>query len=135
LETGGILVGYVANNAETVISLVIGPGPGASHLPHRFSPDHLWQCQQLDLVYGKSSGSLVYVGDWHTHPDASIKMSPLDSRTLRAIAKHKGALLPEPLMVIGGGRPGAWSWAGYRYRGDRLLGLMVDVTRPTLCLF
>src|SRR3546814_3430816 len=40
LETGGILVGYFAENGDPVVCAAIGPGPHAIHWRKRFTPDH-----------------------------------------------------------------------------------------------
>lgn len=125
-ETGGVLVGYVADGQQPVVVAVIGPGPAAVHQRNRFQPDHQWQCEQLDDLYERSSGRLVYLGDWHTHPDGSPQMSWLDRRTIRAIARHSPAQCAQPLMLIGGGSPEHWLWWGHRYRSERLLGILID---------
>jgi integrative and conjugative element protein (TIGR02256 family) len=113
LETGGVLVGYVADNGAPVVHAVIGPGLNALHFAARFEPDHAWQCERLDDLFKSSSGQWVYLGDWHTHPDGRPKMSWLDRRTLRRIAKHSEAGIARPLMLIVAGSPGAWTWAVY----------------------
>lgn len=114
LETGGILVGYVAASGEPVVHAVIGAGPKARHAPARFEPDHVWQCEQLDSLFTRSSGQWVYLGDWHTHPDGQPKMSRLDRRTLRRIAEHPEVSITRPLMLIVAGRPSAWRSEIYR---------------------
>ena len=126
LETGGVLAGYVADNGEPVVRAVVGPGPEAVHNRHRFTPDHAWQCRQLDILFAESSGASTYVGDWHTHPDGLPQMSWLDRRTLRSIARHRDAGVARPLMLIGGGSIGEWDWVGHRYRGARLFGLLSE---------
>ena len=135
LETGGVLVGYFADNGEPVIFAAVGPGPAAIHSRYRFTPDHGWQCSQLEILFEQSSGKLVYLGDWHTHPDGLPQMSWLDKRTLRAIAKHPQALTPQPLMLIGAGAVQRWAWTGHQYRGDRLLGLVTDSEKHELRSF
>lgn len=122
LETGGVLVGYVAASGEPVAHAVIGAGPKARHAPARFEPDHLWQCEQLDALFTGSSGQWVYLGDWHTHPDGQPKMSRLDRRTLRRIATHSEAGITRPLMLIVAGSSGAWMPAVYR--GTAVSGLI-----------
>lgn len=126
LETGGVLAGYFAENGEPVVLAAIGPGPMANHRRYRFTPDHAWQCRQLDLLFEQSSGTYVYLGDWHTHPDGSPQMSWLDRRTLRAIARHPHARTPHPLMLIGGRSTNCWDWTCHQYRGERLLGFITD---------
>jgi integrative and conjugative element protein (TIGR02256 family) len=124
-ETGGLLVGYRADNDEVVIQELVGPGPEARHSPVRFVPDHAWQCQRLDEIYRKSNGRLVYIGDWHTHPHGVPEMSTLDRRTLRNIARHPGIGLGLPVMLIGGNANGTWSWKVHEYRSSSLFGLRV----------
>jgi integrative and conjugative element protein (TIGR02256 family) len=135
LETGGVLVGYFADNGEPVIGAVVGPGPDAVHRPTRFLPDHSWQCGQLDELFARSSGALAYIGDWHTHPNGSPQMSWLDKRTLRRIAKHTPALIQKPLMLIGGGRPANWLWNGHQYCGEHLHGLIIKSSSGELRQF
>lgn len=135
LETGGVLLGYFAENGEPVVFTNIGPGPAGVHLRTRFTPDHSWQCKQIDLAFEKSNGTLAYMGDWHTHPDTSPQMSWLDQRTLRTIARHPQARISQPLMLIGGGTPQNWTWISHQYRGERLLGLIVDCEQHELRSF
>ncbi|WP_415877914.1 Mov34/MPN/PAD-1 family protein [Burkholderia diffusa] len=122
-KRGGVLVGYVASNNEPVVQHIIGPGPAARHKRQRFHPDHDWQCHRLDDIFEASSGRAVYLGDWHTHPDGSPHMSWLDKRTLRGIARHRGAEMMCPLMLIGGGGQEIWKWRVHRYVGEYLAGL------------
>lgn len=135
METGGVLVGYFAESEEPVVFAAIGPGPNAVHLQNRFMPDHSWQCEQLEDLFQKSSGAWVYLGDWHTHPDGSPKMSRLDQRTLRSIAQYKQAENPRPLMLIGGNSSPDWDWVGFQYRSNRLIRLWASYRQCSLRLF
>ncbi len=135
LETGGVLVGYFADNGEPVVLNAVGPGPAATHRRYRFLPDHAWQCEQLDFLFEQSKGALTYMGDWHTHPNGIPRMSWLDRRTLRSIARHPDAKVPRPLMLIGGGSPQNWDWLGHQYRGERLHGLITECDAHKLRLF
>jgi integrative and conjugative element protein (TIGR02256 family) len=135
METGGVLVGYFGESGEPVVFAAIGPGPNAAHLKSRFMPDHTWQCEQLEDLFQKSSGTWVYLGDWHTHPDSSPKMSQLDKRTLRSIAKYKQAENPQPLMLIGGYSLPNWDWVGYQYRSYNLRQFWRTYRQCSLRLF
>ncbi|MGC2971854.1 Mov34/MPN/PAD-1 family protein [Paraburkholderia aspalathi] len=126
LETGGVLVGYIADNDVPVVQHVIGPGLAARHRRHRFHPDHEWQCHRLDELFAASLGQAVYLGDWHTHPDGSPRMSWLDRRTLRGIARHREAQLSRPLMLIVGGGRETWNWRVHRYGSDVLIGFDIN---------
>ena len=123
LETGGVLVGYVADDGDVVVHASIGPGPNAQHGRFRFTPDHAWQCGRLDSHFADSTGVNVYVGEWHTHPQGSAVMSLLDRRTLRRIARHAQASCPRPLMLIGAGAPIGWRWQVHQYAGPALFGI------------
>lgn len=134
-ETGGVLVGYRSDNGEIVVHEMIGPGPNATHSLARFTPDHVWQCEQLDRLYIASSQNWTYVGDWHTHPHGVPEMSWLDRRTLRGIAKHPQAQTSSPVMMIGGGSVQQWDWKIHEYSSDRLFGLLVTTRRLDLIPF
>lgn len=134
-ETGGVLAGYRANNNEIVIFEVVGPGPNAVHGQHGFTPDHSWQCGQLQTLYGDTSGEWVYIGDWHTHPNGMPRMSWIDRRTLRRIAKHPHANTAQPMMLIGGGAPHRWQWMAHQYLGDKMFGLLIESRADKLHIF
>lgn len=134
-ETGGVLVGYVANQNQRVVLEVIGPGPSASHQRTRFEPDHSWQCGQLDIIYAQSSGGLSYLGDWHTHPSGVPRMSRLDRRTLRTISRHFAGQAFRPIMLIGGGNADNWNWASYQFSDDRFWGMSIQCLELAVRLF
>ncbi|WP_367619787.1 Mov34/MPN/PAD-1 family protein [Caballeronia sp. SEWSISQ10-4 2] len=135
LETGGVLVGYFANNGEPVVQYVVGPGPEAIHERNRFGPDHEWQCRALDEIFEMTSARSVYLGDWHTHPDGTPVMSWLDRRTLRGIARYSDAALARPLMLIGGGSNRKWAWKVHQYTGELLGGFLIQHTTGTVRVF
>jgi integrative and conjugative element protein (TIGR02256 family) len=134
-ETGGLLVGYRADNGDLVVQEIIGPGPKALHSSSRFVPDHAWQCQQLDTIYRETEGRHVYLGDWHTHPHGIPDMSGLDRRTLRAIARHTEAGAGRPVMLIGGNAGGDWLWKLHEYQASSLFGLRIVTKELEIHLF
>lgn len=134
-ETGGVLIGYQADNGEYVIRAFTGPGKGADHRRFLFKPDNEWQCEQLDRIYAESCGEWVYLGDWHTHPRGVPAMSCLDMRTLLKIARHDEARLERPLMMIGGGRPGKWKWAAHQFVNQGLWGFWSNTRLRSITLF
>jgi integrative and conjugative element protein (TIGR02256 family) len=97
-ETGGVLLGH-SNGLDMVVSHVIGPGPGATHEPTRFEPDHEWQAERVAELWIRDP-SLEYLGDWHTHPGGSATPSKLDKSALEVIAGSADAQQPRPVMVI-----------------------------------
>jgi integrative and conjugative element protein (TIGR02256 family) len=98
-EVGGILAGYINGNGA-VVTEVVGPGPLAEHRPQTFLPDHAFHTEEMTRIFKQSEGRSTYLGDWHSHPVGPPSLSPLDKRTLRAIADSPGAFCPDPLMVL-----------------------------------
>lgn len=113
LETGGIMLGW--ENGDIVVSNIIGPGPRAVHRRASFDPDTEWQDHQLAEKYEASGRTLVYLGDWHTHPGGAPTPSRRDRKTLATIAGYPAARCAAPIMVIlGQGDDGLWTPASHR---------------------
>lgn len=116
-ETGGVLLGYLAEDAAVVADMV-GPGPDALHGPNGFVPDAEFQEVEIARRYGASGRIVTYMGDWHSHPRGLGRVSRLDLRTLHAIAREPAARVPAPIMlIVFDGDPwrlAAWIWAPIR---------------------
>jgi integrative and conjugative element protein (TIGR02256 family) len=108
LEVGGVLAGYWHGDVA-VITHCIGPGEHASHHASTFAPDYAFHEREIARLYATSQGTAVYLGDWHTHPSGAASLSPLDRRTLRAIADAPEARCTQPLMVLLAGSGDEWS--------------------------
>jgi integrative and conjugative element protein (TIGR02256 family) len=100
LESGGALVGYWSDAATVVVTESVGPGPASDHDRYSYRHDHDWEASQIALHYERSGRSEVYIGDWHSHPDASSgDLSGTDRRSIRRVIKFREARLPRPLYV------------------------------------
>lgn len=105
LEVGGVLLGY-RNGSDCVITHIVGPGHEAQHARYGFIPDTAYQREVTLRVFEETRGVSRYLGDWHTHPGAAARLSSIDKRTLRRIARSCEAQCPAPLMlVLGQGQP------------------------------
>jgi integrative and conjugative element protein (TIGR02256 family) len=115
LESGGIFFGSVSEHGNRIIEGIIGPGPGATRTRYALEVDHEWQNERLASIFRSSNGQLSYLGDWHSHPQASIgDLSRTDMRVLKKLAACE-TLTPEPVMAIFFGGPEEWEvafWAG-----------------------
>ncbi len=117
LETGGTFMGWWADSGTAVIRAAIGPGPNASHGRHHFQPDQDWQLDQIARHYEASGRRETYLGDWHSHPNASGgALSWTDRRVLRRVINTPSARCPTPLMIIFWGNPDGWQIATWRAR-------------------
>ncbi len=109
LETGGVFMGWWADSTTSVITAIIGPGPEAIHKQHSFEPDQAWQLDQIAIHYKASGGRETYLGDWHSHPNATCGgLSRTDRCVLRHIIKAPLARCEEPLMAVFYGEPKMW---------------------------
>lgn len=124
LETGGVLLGYIAPATapeEVMVEAVIGPGPHSRHFKRRFEPDNAWQTREIAARYEASGRITTYLGDWHTHPGGVPLPSRRDQKTARTIARTKSARMAHPLMLILGSNPDDdWRLVVYRSDGRRL---------------
>jgi integrative and conjugative element protein (TIGR02256 family) len=130
LETGGVLMGYWAeDHAGVVIADVVGPGPKAAHKRMSFVPDHLYQDREIARLYRESGRRVTYLGDWHTHPDGPLELSVVDRLTQLRIGKHLTARAPRALMaIVAGGRPwtlGVWQLERRKWWMSRCVALDV----------
>ena len=104
-ETGGVLMGYWGQSStDVLITQIIGPGPDAIHESIRFVPDRDYHLRQVAITYEKSDRYWTYLGDWHVHPEGSIRLSRVDKRTMRNIALYEPARTSNPLMLLMGGK-------------------------------
>jgi len=100
-ETGGVLVGYwLADSEGVVITDVVGPGPSAKHGKISFVPDASYHESEIARLYEESGRLHAYLGDWHSHPDSTTRLSFTDRHTLLKIAQHVDARVRTPLMAV-----------------------------------
>jgi len=115
LETGGVLLG-LADRVDVWIEAFVGPGPHAHHARTTFVPDAEYQDLRIAEIYEAFGRRISYLGDWHTHPNASPNISWRDQKTLRLISSEAKARQAEPLMLIFGDGP-RWNAIAWRYVG------------------
>jgi integrative and conjugative element protein (TIGR02256 family) len=119
LETGGVLVGYVADSQATVVTAMIGPGPKAKHRRLRFRPDYDYQQAQLERHFAQTGGRESYLGDWHTHPEGPCALSWLDKRVLARIASTPTSGIAQPIMIVLASTGAQWRSCAVRLRSFR----------------
>jgi integrative and conjugative element protein (TIGR02256 family) len=118
-ETGGLLVGYWAQSgSEVVITEATLPGPNAIETTDSFTPDYDFDRELIARRFISSDERYTYLGDWHSHPEGEIYLSPDDLQALRVIGETPAAKAGRPLMIVVGGEEssglGAWIWLGVK---------------------
>lgn len=101
-ETGGVLIGYVDEQRRAVALRATGPGPRAERSRTRFSRDPDSIQAELDRGAIELGARGLYVGEWHSHLEASPQPSPTDVESLFGIASAPNYLTRCPVMVIAG---------------------------------
>ncbi|PQA55658.1 ThiF family adenylyltransferase [Siphonobacter curvatus] len=97
IETGGILLGRLTNNAIT-IEAASGPGPAAKKEARYFERDVNFCQEFLDQQFNEFGH--VYVGEWHYHPSSDNRPSSFDLKSLEAIASSSQYNTENPVMII-----------------------------------
>ena len=86
LEVGGVLLGCIVDEDTIFIQTASEGGPKAIHEEFYFQADHNYVDMLIDMEYANSEGKVVYLGEWHTHPQIHPEPSPKDLHSLTEIA-------------------------------------------------
>lgn len=99
-EFGGIFIGnYINDYKEVIISDVIIPQNFKSSFMG-FQPDPNDFNRQLKKVYDKYNGKIVYIGDWHSHPNSNNQYSQPDLQSIKSVAKSSKVNTHNPILMI-----------------------------------
>lgn len=125
LETGGPLIGYIADAGCVVVRAVAVPA--ATRRRASFQPSHAAVDDIIAREHHRSDGQLRYVGSWHSHPSGSAVPSSTDRSTAKNIANQPEVDLARPLQLIA-----ATSALSWRARVQELGCWQWDPRRQTL---
>ena len=104
-ETGGVLLGIV-DHARKRIEVVVGlpAAPDSTGTPNSFDRGVHNLREMIDQARSKTMDQIVYIGEWHTHPDgARVDPSPVDTEQLRDLrAAMLGQQRPILMLIVGG---------------------------------
>ena len=99
-EEGGLLLGYIDAAGHRLVTHAIGSGPNARRARTWLEVDHDWQNARIRELH-ESGERVAYLGEWHSHPDATCgTLSHRDRRTLERLAAFGPLACPDPVMVI-----------------------------------
>jgi len=106
VETGGVLIGFLAEGNRVVVVDATGPGPNATRTAMLFRRDIAYVQGKLDEAARALGPRGVYVGEWHSHLSADPQPGPMDMDSLFGIARVPNYLTRCPVMAIAGLDPG-----------------------------
>lgn len=119
-EFGGLLLGrYSNNNKMVVIEQTVLPKKYESSR-YYFERGSEGLKEVLELYY-TAKPSLIYVGEWHTHPDSPASPSAMDLKSMRELASDPNVLINNPVLMILEMRKRQFNSEWYLFNNDRLL--------------
>lgn len=102
-ECGGIFVGKVNDNIATVEVM---------KMPIRFFSSNIlfkrvsrFLNKWLTEIFLRNNGDVIYLGEWHTHPDSMPIPSTTDITAMYRIADNPNIRTSSPLLLIVGFTP------------------------------
>lgn len=114
-EAGGQLFGVIEEE-QVVVSKASGPYPGDQRSRSSYRSDA--QAAQYSIDEHAGLG-LLYLGEWHTHPQAVPAASTADLDAMRRLRHASQTRTSALLMLIQGNVAGAPGLSLYSFYGDR----------------
>jgi integrative and conjugative element protein (TIGR02256 family) len=106
-ESGGILLGIVCNNHDSIIKIT-KPNEldtrGFSFFNRARKPAQL----QINKSWNNSRGCLIYLGEWHTHSEINPKPSVIDKKMIEKTFKETKMEINYLYLVIIGNKNTIW---------------------------
>lgn len=100
-EFGGILIGRYSEDRKNVLITETLLPQNYKSSKYSFERGTEGLKEKLFDLYNEET-PLIYVGEWHTHPDCQPYPSSTDITALKEIAKHDGVNICSPIMLIVG---------------------------------
>lgn len=99
-EYGGVLIGKYSKDQKTAnIYHIIHPRKFKND-PSFFEANVISINQELKQYYENSNGELIYLGEWHSHPNMPALPSSIDMSTMNKIAQDNGIKIVSPILLI-----------------------------------
>lgn len=102
LETGGILLGYYADDGSVAVVQEATAPPNDSGRGSSWFRRGVAGLREELARRWREPKRTFYVGEWHFHPAASVVPSPQDFAQMRHIASSARYHCREPLLIIVG---------------------------------
>jgi len=97
-EYGGVFVGKVEGTVAIIeMTMVSRQYYNTPVLFRRFSR-FINKC--LYRVFAQSKGDVIYLGEWHSHPNGKPNPSGTDINAMKNIAESKSVRIQTPLLMI-----------------------------------
>ena len=102
-EAGGMLLGrIIAETGDVVVDELTQPTPDDSRTRFTFVRGKAFAQDLVNRAWSYSSGTRIYLGEWHSHPESRPTPSPQDVGNWRAVVQGAKYEQNELLFVIVG---------------------------------
>lgn len=118
-EFGGILVGhYSEDETRCYVRATILPTTFKSSR-YGFERGNTGLAEPL-IKYYNSNPRLIYVGEWHTHPDAGPNPSKTDIEGMGSVEASSSVLISSPILIIIGMTQKTYSVGAFVQHSNKL---------------
>ena len=108
-EAGGQLFARI-DGANILLELATGPRKSDKRSRYSYQPDRHAEQEEINQLHREN---LLFVGDWHTHPEPIPHPSPQDFASIRdSVAKSRHHLNGFLLAIVGTGTIPTALWIG-----------------------
>ncbi|NJK96100.1 MAG: peptidase [Bacteroidales bacterium] len=97
-ESGGIILGYVYEDNNIYISKISEPNSSDKASRYRFERDRKAAQIIVNSEFYKSEGKVIYLGEWHTHPEPIPSPSFTDIKMIKE--QYKNNRINESFLIL-----------------------------------
>ena len=119
-EFGGILIGYYSDDKKKAHVIQQMSPTVYKNSPTKFTREVADLNSFLAQIHIATDGQMIYLGEWHSHPNGSTGYSKTDYQSMESIAKDKNIAVNNPLMLIVGGVSQSINLTFYVYKNSKL---------------
>lgn len=121
-EAGGVLIGRenISNN-NLIIEFATEPMPGDTRSRNRFYRNDKGHTNFYQKLYKEYQGIYVYVGEWHTHPEAIPSYSIIDLINWKKIRIDAGHNRPQYHLIAGYDALRLWEFSSITRKVSKLV--------------
>lgn len=97
-ESGGIILGLVYDNNNVYISKISQPNVSDKASRYSFERDKKVAQIIVDSEFNASDGKVIYLGEWHTHPESNPSPSFVDIKMIKQ--QHMNNKINENFLIL-----------------------------------
>lgn len=102
-ECGGVLAGKIQGHQAIITRMFLPDRVQSSRVRFRRLADHINVA--LERLHNQTGGVQLYLGEWHSHPDALPIPSGMDLAAMSRIQASSSVRIQTPLLLIMGYHP------------------------------